>query len=306
MHSALQGRAATLERGIVIAEKRRPKHGVRGFIHRLRQTRLATSALVVIALLIVAAIFAPLLAPYNPERTDFTAALASPSWSHWLGTDNLGRDILSRIIFGARISVQVGIIAVGISVAIGVPIGLLVGYTRNGLLDTAVMRCIDALLAFPTLVLALAISAVLGPSLRNVMIAVGVVGVPSYARLIRGQVLAIKQNEYIEAARAIGLTDVRILARYVLPNVTAPLIVQASIGVAFAIMSEASLSFLGLGVQPPTPSWGGMLSIGKDYLQLAWWMSLAPGFAIFITVLAVNFLGDGIRDALDPSLRHRQ
>jgi peptide/nickel transport system permease protein len=187
-----------------------------------------------------------------------------------------------------------------------VPIGLIVGYTKSGLVDTVLMRCIDALLAFPTLVLALAISAALGPSLRNVMIAVGFVGVPSYARLIRGQVLSIKQNEYIEAARAIGLTDVRILLRYVLPNVTAPLVVQASIGVAFAIISEASLSFLGLGVQPPTPSWGGMLAIGKDYLQLAWWMALVPGFAIFITVLAVNFLGDGVRDALDPGLRHRR
>ena len=300
------GAVAAIAGGLDGAQKRRQKHGVRGFFYRLRQTRLATSALAIVVALVLVAIFAPLLAPYNPERTDFSAALAAPSWSHWLGTDNLGRDMLSRIIFGARISVQVGIIAVGISVAVGVPIGLLVGYTRIGPVDTAVMRCIDAVLAFPTLVLALAISAVLGPSLQNVMIAVGFVGVPSYARLIRGQVLAVRQNEYIEAARSIGLTDVRILARYVLPNVTAPLIVQASIGVAFAIMSEASLSFLGLGVQPPTPSWGGMLSIGKDYLQLAWWMSIVPGFAIFITVLAVNFLGDGIRDALDPSLRHRQ
>jgi peptide/nickel transport system permease protein len=273
---------------------------------RLRKTRLAVPALVIVVLLVAMAIFAPLLAPYNPEKTDFTAALKGPSWDHWLGTDNLGRDMLSRIIYGARVSVQVGLIAVGISVLIGVPIGLIVGYTKSGWLDSVLMRCIDAILAFPTLVLALAISAALGPSLRNVMIAVGFVGIPSYARLIRGQVLSVKQNEYIEAARAIGLNDTRILWRYVLPNIMAPLVVQASIGVAFAIISESSLSFLGLGVQPPTPSWGGMLAIGKDYLQLAWWMALVPGFAVFITVLAVNFLGDGVRDALDPGLRHRK
>jgi peptide/nickel transport system permease protein len=280
--------------------------GFRSFMSRLRKTRLAVPALVIVLLLIVMAIFAPLLAPYNPEKTDFTSALKGPSWNHWLGTDNLGRDMLSRIIYGARVSVQVGLVAVGISVLIGVPIGLIVGYTKSGWLDSVLMRCIDAILAFPTLVLALAISAALGPSLRNVMIAVGFVGIPSYARLIRGQVLTVKQNEYIEAARAIGLNDTRILWRYVLPNIMAPLVVQASIGVAFAIISESSLSFLGLGVQPPTPSWGGMLAIGKDYLQLAWWMALVPGFAVFITVLAVNFLGDGVRDALDPGLRHRK
>lgn len=280
--------------------------GLRSFLGRLRRTRFATASLVVIIALILIAIFAPLLAPKNPEKNDFSAVLQSPSWDHLLGTDNLGRDMLSRIIFGARVSVQVGLVAVGISLAIGVPIGLIVGYTRSAWLDTVLMRCIDALLAFPTLVLALAISAALGPSLRNVMIAVGFVGIPSYARLIRGQVLTIKENEYVQAARAIGLNDFRILARYILPNCMAPLVVQASIGVAFAIISEASLSFLGLGVQPPTPSWGGMLAIGKDYLQMAWWMAVVPGSAVFITVLAVNFLGDGVRDALDPELRYRR
>lgn len=280
--------------------------GPRAFLRELRKTRLATAALVVVMVVMLLAILAPVFAPYDPEDTNLMSALSGPSRQHWLGTDNLGRDILSRIIYGARVSVQVGLIAVGISVLVGTPLGLIIGFTRSSALDTVVMRCVDAILAFPTLVLALAISAALGPSLRNVMIAVGFVGIPSYVRLIRGQVLAVRQYEFVEAARAIGLTDIHILGRHILPNVAAPLIVQASIGVAFAIMSEASLSFLGLGVQPPTPSWGGMLSIGKDYLQLAWWMALAPGFAIFITVLAVNFLGDGIRDALDPNLRNRK
>lgn len=302
-----EARAAATTVGAIEQATRSTRGGdIRAFFHRLRQTRLATAALIVIAALIVVAVFAPLLAPFNPERTNFSDALSGPTMKHWLGADNLGRDIFTRILYGSRVSVQVGIIAVGISLMLGTPLGLIAGYVRVRLIDTTIMRCIDAVLAFPTLILALAISAALGPSLRNVMIAVGFVGIPTYARLIRGQVLSVRQNEYIEAARAIGLTDTRIIIRYILPNVTAPLIVQASTGVAFAIIAEASLSFLGLGVQPPTPSWGGMLSIGKDYLQQAWWMSMAPGFAIFVTVLAFNFLGDGIRDALDPHLHNRK
>lgn len=279
--------------------------GFRGFLLRLLRTRMSAVGLLVILIMIVAAIFAPLIAPYNPEEVHFADALSGPSMDYWLGTDNLGRDIFSRTIYGARVSIQVGVIAVGISLVIGTLLGLISGYTRMSLVDSLIMRCMDAILAFPTLVLALAITAALGPSLTNVMIAVGVVGIPSYARLIRGQVLTVGRREYVEAARTIGAADARIITRHIFPNVTAPLIVQASLGIAFAILAEASLSFLGLGVQPPTPSWGAMLSVGKDWLQYASWMAIAPGMAIFLVVLAFNFVGDGIRDALDPHLQHR-
>ncbi len=291
--------------GVADATRRQSSVGVRSFFERLFKTRLSAAALAVIVLLILLALFAPLVAPYKPDAVDFASVLKGPSREHLLGTDNLGRDMLSRTIYGTRVSLQVGIIAVGISLAIGTLLGLVAGYMNGSFVDSLIMRCMDALLAFPTLVLALAITAALGPSLTNVMIAVGVVGIPAYARLIRGQVLSVGQREYVEAARTVGASDSRIIWRHILPNVTAPLIVQASIGVAFAILAEASLSFLGLGVQPPTPSWGGMLSIGKDYLQYAAWMAIAPGAAIFLTVLAFNFLGDGIRDALDPHLRNR-
>jgi peptide/nickel transport system permease protein len=256
----------------------------------------------IILLVILAALLAPLIAPYGVEATDFNATLHGPSRAHLFGTDNLGRDIFTRIIFGARVSLEVGLIAVGIALVIGTTLGLVAGYSPIPFADAIIMRAMDALLAFPTLVLALAITAALGPSLSNVMIAVGVVGIPVYARLVRGQVLSVKERDYIEAARTIGVPDSRIMWRHILPNVTAPLIVQASLGIAFAILAEASLSFLGVGVQPPTPSWGAMLSFGKDYLQMAYWMAMAPGLAIFLTVLSFNFLGDGIRDALDPRL----
>jgi ABC-type dipeptide/oligopeptide/nickel transport system permease subunit len=281
------------------------KTGAALFVRRLSETRLALPALIVILAISLMAIFAPVIAPDDPETTHLTDALQGPGAQHWLGTDNLGRDVLSRIIFGARISMQVGIIAVGISLIAGTTLGLVSGYTRISVIDTLIMRIMDALLAFPTLVLALAISAALGPSLRNVMIAVGFIGIPTYARLVRGQVLSEREHDYVDAARTIGVHDMRILYRHVLPNVTAPLIVQSSIGVAFAIIEAASLSFLGLGVQPPTPSWGGMLAIGKNYLDHSWWMAIPPGLAIFAVVLAFNFLGDGIRDALDPHLQHR-
>lgn len=285
--------------------RRRRDTGFRGFAVRLWRTRLASAAIVIILLVVLSAIFAPLIAPYNPEQVDFAAALSGPSLDHWFGTDNLGRDTFSRVVYGARVSLQVGVIAVGIALLIGTLLGLIAGYLRVGLIDSIIMRFMDALLAFPTLVLALAITAALGPSLTNVMIAVGVLGIPAYARLVRGQVLTVGRREYVEAARALGVPGARIVWRHILPNITAPLIVQASIGVAFAILAEASLSFLGLGVQPPTPSWGSMLAVGKDWLDRAAWMAVAPGLAIFMTVLAFNFLGDGIRDALDPHLQHR-
>ncbi len=279
--------------------------GIRGFARRLRKARFAMPALAIIVLLILAALLAPIISPFDPAKQNFSDALSGPSARHPFGADNLGRDVFTRVVYGARVSLQVGLIAVSIALIVGTTLGLIAGYNGGSFLDTLIMRCMDALLAFPTLVLALAITAALGPSLRNVMIAVGIVGIPSYARLVRGQVLSVAKREYIEAARVVGVPTPRIIWRHILPNVTAPLIVQASLGVAFAILSEASLSFLGLGVQPPTPSWGGMLSFGKDWLDRAAWMAIAPGSAIFITVLAFNFLGDGIRDALDPRLQHR-
>lgn len=299
------GADAAVGHALAGGTRRQRVTGVRGFARRLGKTRFALPALAIIAILILAALFAPVISPYDPAKQNFGDALDAPNAKHLFGADNLGRDIFTRVVYGARVSLQVGLIAVSISLVIGTTLGLIAGYSGGGLLDTLIMRFMDALLAFPTLVLALAITAALGPRLRNVMIAVGIVGIPAYARLVRGQVLSVAKREYIEAARVIGVPTARIIWRHILPNVTAPLIVQASLGIAFAILSEASLSFLGLGVQPPTPSWGGMLAFGKDWLDRAPWMAIAPGSAIFITVLAFNFLGDGIRDALDPRMQHR-
>jgi peptide/nickel transport system permease protein len=287
------------------ATRRRRDTGFVGFFKRLMRNRMAPPALIIIVGLILAAIFAPLIAPFHPSDQNFAHALTGPNTEHWAGTDQLGRDTFSRVVYGSRVSLQVGVIAVGISLIIGTSLGLVAGYAGVSLLDSIIMRFMDALLAFPAIVLALAITAALGPSLNNVMIAVGVVGIPVYARLVRGQVLSVRNREYIEAARTIGVPDIRIMTRHILPNVTAPLIVQASIGVAIAIIAESSLSFLGLGVQPPVPSWGGMISVGKDWLNQAPWMSFAPGLAIFLTVLAFNFFGDALRDALDPHLQNR-
>lgn len=287
------------------ARRRGAATGLRGFLARLLKTRMAPISLAIIILLILTAIFAPLLAPYPPAEQNFADALSGPSRAHLAGTDQLGRDTFSRVIYGARVSIQVGLVAVGISLLIGTTLGLIAGYAGVSIVDSVIMRFMDALLAFPTIILALAITAALGASLNNVMIAVGIVGIPTYARLVRGQVLSVRRREYVEAAQTIGVPDYRIMFRHILPNVTSPLIVQTSIGIAVAIIAEASLSFLGLGVQPPTPSWGGMVSVGRDWLQQAPWMAFAPGIAIFITVLAFNFLGDAVRDALDPHLRHR-
>jgi peptide/nickel transport system permease protein len=282
--------------------RRKRVTGFRGFARRLSKTRLAPLGLAVIVVLILAALLAPVIAPYNPDRPDFGAALEGPSSAHWFGADNLGRDIFTRVVYGSRVSLQVGIIAVGISLVIGTTLGLIAGYSGVGLIDTIIMRCMDALLAFPTLVLALAITAALGPGLRNAMIAIGIVGMPIFARLTRGQVLSVREREFVEAARTIGAGHMRIMVQHVLPNVTAPLIVQASLSVAVAILSEATLSFLGLGVQPPEPSWGSMVSRGKDYLDLAPWLAFAPGGAILLAVMGFNFVGDAVRDALDPRL----
>lgn len=273
----------------------------RQFGRRLGRKPRAVVGAAMIAAMTISAVFAPVIAPYDPAEQRFTSLLQGPSAAHPLGTDELGRDTLSRVIYGARVSLQVGIIAVGLSLLIGGCLGLVSGYA-GGTVDSIIMRTMDGLLAFPALVLALAITAMLGPSLRNAMIAIGVTGVPSFARLVRGQVLAVRDLEYVQAAQSVGAGHGRIMLRHVLPNTTAPIIVETSIAVPAAILAEAGLSFLGLGVQPPTPSWGAMIDTAQGYMQREPWIAIAPGGAILITVLAFNFLGDALRDALDPRL----
>lgn len=275
---------------------------VRDFVRRLWRVRLAGVGLVIVGIVVITALFAPLLAPYDPTQKNTRNLLKAPTLQHPLGTDELGRDTLSRVIYGARVSLEVGVIAVGISLVIGVLLGLVAGYA-GGAIDSIIMRIMDGLLAFPALVLALAITAMLGPSLNNVMLAIGITGIPSFARLVRGQVLTTKQLEYVQAAQSVGASDWRLMLRHILPNIVAPIIVQTSISVAAAILAEAGLSFLGLGIQPPTASWGSMLNVAKGYLGRTAWLAIAPGTAIFITVLGFNFLGDAIRDVLDPRLR---
>jgi peptide/nickel transport system permease protein len=277
------------------------KTGLCAFWRRLHSRALSRVGLGLVLTVALAGGLAPFLAPYDPTHQEFSDLLQGPSRQHPLGTDDLGRDVLSRLMWGARVSLQVGVIAVGIALVTGTLLGLLSGYV-GGMLDNWLMRLMDALLAFPVLVLALALAAILSPSLSNVMLAIGVVGVPTYARLVRGQVLSVREWEFVQAAKAVGGTDLRILIQHVLPNITAPIIVEASLHIAAATLAEAGLSFLGLGVQPPTPSWGAMLNVGRGYLEVAPWMAMAPGAAIFLTVLGFNFLGDGVRDALDPRL----
>lgn len=268
----------------------------------VRNPRIIVGGTIVAALLL-AAIFAPVLAPYDPTAVVVQRSLQPPSAAHWLGTDDLGRDVLSRTLWGSRISLSVGLISVSIGFVVGVSLGLLAGYV-GGAVDLLAMRAIDALLAFPALVLAIAITAALGPQLQNAMIAIGIVAVPAYTRLTRGQVLSVREREYVMAARAIGARPLEIVLRHIFPNISNPLVVQATLSTAFAILAEAALSFLGLGAQPPTPSWGQDINYSQRYLSnLFWWMSAGPGVAIFLAVFAFNFLGDALRDALDPRLR---
>ncbi len=266
---------------------------------RLVRRRGAMVGLAVILLVIVVAVFAPLIAPYDPAQQSWTAVRKPPSAAYWLGTDEVGRDLLSRIIFGARASLSAGVISVAIAIGVGVPLGLLAGYV-GGLVDGLISRVTDAMLACPFLILAIALAAFLGPSLGNAMIAIGVTATPLFVRLTRGQVLSVKAEDYVEAARAVGNPHWRIAFRHILPNVLPQLLVQATLTVATAIIAEASLSFLGLGQQPPAPSWGSMLNSAQRFLINAPWMAVWPGLAIFVTVLSFNLLGDGLRDALDP------
>ena len=268
-------------------------------LRRLVRRKGAMVALGIILLLVLLAILAPSIAPYDPTKQSWAAVRKAPSALYWFGTDEVGRDILSRIIYGARASLMAGVISVGIAIAVGVPVGLVAGYA-GGLVDGIISRFTDAMLACPFLILAIALAAFLGPSLGNAMIAIGVTATPIFVRLTRGQVLSVKAEDYVEAARAIGNPPWRIAFRHILPNVLPQLLVQATLTIATAIIAEASLSFLGLGQQPPAPSWGSMLNAAQRFLTTAPWMAVWPGLAIFITVLSFNLLGDGLRDALDP------
>ncbi len=269
---------------------------------RLRRNPGAVLGATGLILLILLAILAPVLTTHDPTEMVPRERLQAPNPQHWLGTDTFGRDILTRLMYGARISLLVGVISVTISVLIGVSMGLAAGY-YGGWMDTLTMRLIDVMLAFPGILLALAIVAIMGPGLLNVMIAVGVAAVPTYARVVRGAVLSTKQNAYVEAALVVGCEHLRVLVRHILPNVLAPIIVIATLRVGSAIITGAALSFLGLGAQPPTPEWGAMLTEGRNALRVAWWITTFPGVAIMITVLSMNLLGDGLRDALDPRMR---
>ncbi len=266
---------------------------------KLKANRGAVVGLCVILFFALLAIAAPVLPIPDPAATDWSAIRKAPSAAHWLGTDDLGRDILSRMIWGAQASLMAGVFSVAIAVAIGVPFGLLAGYF-GGWTDQVISRVTEALLAMPFLITAIALAAFLGPSLTNAMIAIGLSAMPIFVRLTRGQVLAVKMEDYVESARSIGLGHANIMLRYILPNAMAPIIVQATVTIATAIIAEASLSFLGLGQQPPAPSWGSMLNVAKNFLSQAPWMATWPGIAIFLIVMGFNLLGDGLRDALDP------
>lgn len=286
----------------IMGQQARPRGLWSDAFQRLLRNRGAVIGLVILALLALMAIFAPVLAPEEPNVMIPGDALSAPSLEYPMGTDQFGRDILSRIIFGARLSLQVGFIAVGIASVIGITLGMIAGYYGRWV-DGLIGILIDIMLAFPGILLALAIVAVLGPNLINLMVAVGISSVPTYARLIRGAVLTTREMTYVEAARVIGASDRTIMFRHILPNVLAPAIVLSTLGIGGAILVGAAISFLGLGAQPPTAEWGAMLSAGRNFLQQAWWITLFPGLAIMVTVLSINLLGDGLRDALDPRLR---
>ncbi len=284
------------------AVRERRLHAQLAILVQLLRSPLATFGLVTIAVFTVMAIFAPLLAPYDPLKSDFSHTYAAPTLAHPFGTDYIGRDILSRVIWGSRVSVLVGFVSVGIASAIGIPLGLIAGYVGGGI-DEIITRATDGVIAFPTLILALGIVAVLGGSVFNVMIAIGFTSFPIYVRLARAQTMSLKTYEFATAAIALGARTPRLLFRHILPNIAAPLIVAATLGLAAAVLAEASLGFLGVGVTPPTPTWGSSLASGFRFINNAPTMSFFPGMAIFLLVLAINFVGDGLRDVLDPRLR---
>ena len=267
----------------------------------LRTPTAAVSAAVLLAIVLVA-LLDETVAPYGPNEVDVANRLQPPSGEHWFGTDDLGRDVFSRVVLGAAVSLRVGLVAVGIALVAGTLVGLVAGYLR-GWTDDVLMRAMDVLFAFPAILMAIAVLAILGPGTTNAMIAIGIVYTPIFARVTRAAVLGVREEVYVRASRSVGASDVRILARHVLPNAAPPIIVQTSVSLAFAVLAEAALSFLGLGTQPPAPSWGRMLAEGRGFLELAWWMAVFPGLAIVVVVLSFNLLGDALRDVLDPRQR---
>ncbi|OYY50859.1 MAG: peptide ABC transporter permease [Methylophilaceae bacterium 17-44-8] len=260
---------------------------------------LALAGFIIILTIFLLAMLAPIISPYDPDEINVKAILLGPSWSHWMGTDGLGRDVLSRMLHGGRISLLVGLVAVGISTAIGIVLGALAGYYR-GWVDTLIMRIVDVMLSIPSFFLILAVIAFLTPSIINIMIVIGLTSWMGVTRLVRAEFLSLSEREFVQASRTLGAKDARLIFTHLLPNSLTPIIVSAVLGVASAVLMESGLSFLGLGVQAPQSSWGNILTDGKEYIQFAWWLSLYPGMAILITVLGYNLLGEGLRDALDP------
>jgi peptide/nickel transport system permease protein len=274
----------------------------REFWERLRRNRMAMTGLVMVLGLFVVSLAAPWLAPYDPNQIDLKQVLMPPSPEHPLGTDMLGRDVLSRIIYGSQVSLKVGFVAVGLATLIGLLVGAVAGY-YGGWVDQVLMRLVDLMLCFPAFFLILAVIALLEPSIWNIMVVIGLTSWMGVARLVRAEFLSLREREFVAAARALGASDVRLIWRHLLPNALAPVMVSATLGVAGAILTESALSFLGLGVQPPTPSWGNILTQGKDNIEIAWWLSFFPGLAILVTVMSYNLLGEGIREAVDPRLK---
>lgn len=287
----------------LLRNKMEIKKRVKIFWEMFKKNRLAISGGIIVILLFIISFLAPYLSPYPPTDQNLMNILEAPSRAHLLGTDDLGRDVLSRMIYGARISLKVGFVSVGIATLIGVFVGSISGF-YGGFIDSLLMRFVDIMLCFPTFFLILSIIAILEPNIYNIMIIIGITGWTGVARLVRAEFLSLKEREFVLAAKALGVSDFKIIFRHILPNAMAPVLVSATLGVAGAILTESSLSFLGIGVQPPTPSWGNILTSGKANIEIAWWLSLFPGLAILITVLGYNLLGEGIRDALDPRLKN--
>ena len=288
--------------GTVVGREQKPSGAWRVTFRRLRRSHTAMFGMGIAALVFLVAIFADVIAPYGYADMHPEDMLQGPSWQYWFGTDQMGRDVLSRVIYGSRISIYVGVVSTIFGALMGIPLGIIAAY-YGGVIDNLIMRLIDIWVAFPNFLLALVISVILGPSVTNVVIALAIVRVPTQARVMRGTALSIKENEYVQAARAVGVQDFRLLLRYILPNCMAPIIVLGTLEVATAIIVEAALSFLGLGTQPPTPSWGWDLRANVVFIEDNPWIAIFPGLAIFITVLGFNLFGDGLRDALDPRLK---
>lgn len=287
-----------------IIEPQKPKRGkLSESWRRFKRNRLAVAGLIIIVILILTAIFADFIAPYSYDQQNLQETFQAPSIKHLFGTDDFGRDTFSRIVYGSRISLEVGFVAVSISVIIGGTLGALAGY-YGGKVDHFIMRGIDILLSIPQILLAISIVAALEPGLFNLMVAVGIASIPQYARIVQASVLSIRGQEFVEAAKAVGSSDFRIIFKHIIPNVIAPVIVQVTLGIAVAILSAAGLSFIGLGIQPPIPEWGAMLSGGRSYIRAYWFMTVFPGLAIMITIFGLNLLGDGLRDILDPRLKN--